>query len=57
MDPQFVLANFGSYLSPYEKEEIQKYTQVYYISDIYHKILARGEQEYEDERYYQYAFA
>lgn len=50
VDPQFVLDNFPSYLSPYEKEEIAKYSQIYYVSDIYHKIIARGEQEYEDER-------
>jgi len=51
VDPQYVLQNFASSLSPYEKEEITKYSQIYYVSDIYHKLLARNDSEYDDDRY------
>ena len=51
MEPEFVLQSFSACLSPFEKEEVAKYSQIYFVSDIYHKILAREEQEYEDERY------
>ena len=50
MDANYVLQNFASSLSPYEKEEITKYSQIYYVSDIYHKLLARNDSEYDDER-------
>jgi len=50
VDPQYVLQNFASSLSPYEKEEITKYSQIYYVSDIYHKLLARNDSEYDDDR-------
>jgi len=51
VDSQYVLQNFSSFLSPYEKEEIVKYNQVYYLSDIYHKLIARSDSEFDDERY------
>ena len=41
---------FGGHLSPYEKEEIFKYEEIYFVGDRYHKLLARDEQEFDDEK-------
>jgi len=51
MDAKTALETYGNQLSPYEKEEILKYDEIYYIGDRYHRIPAKEEKEYDDEKY------
>lgn len=48
--PNFVLEHFESQLSPYEKEEIRGFDEIYYISDLDHKLPATTEREFDDDR-------
>lgn len=48
--PNFVLEHFEAYLSPYEKEEIKGFDEIYYISDLDHKLPARTERDFDDDR-------
>jgi len=50
--PKVVLEMFSSQLSPYEKEEIQSYLNIYFISDLDHKLPVSSEKEFDDERFY-----
>jgi len=50
MDAKTALEIYGNQLSPYEKEEILKYDEIYYIGDRYHRIPAKEEKEYDDEK-------
>jgi len=44
------LERYSAHLSPHEKEEILKYPEIYYISDLGHKLPAKEEAECDDER-------
>ncbi len=46
----FVLEHFESQLSQYEKEEIRGFDEIYYISDLDHKLPAKTEREFDDDR-------
>lgn len=46
-----VLERFSHNLAPHEREEIKTYQDIYYISDLEHKLPAKIEDECDDERY------
>ena len=50
MSPKIVLEMFSSQLSPYEKDEIHSYLNIYFISDMDHKLPLSNEKEFDDER-------
>ena len=50
VDSKFVLKNFESQLSSYEFREVMEFNEIYYISDMAHKMPAKTEQEYDDEK-------
>jgi len=50
-DAKSALEFVGAQMSPLEKEEILKYNQIYYVGDRYHKIPAKEDKDYDDEKY------
>lgn len=48
--PEVVLDRFSYNLAPHEREEILNYQDIYYISDLEHKLPAKAEEECDDER-------
>jgi len=49
-DAKSALEFVGAQMSALEKEEILKYNEIYYVGDRYHKIPAREEKDYDDEK-------
>ena len=50
MKPEVVLERYSSNLAPHEKLEILNYPEIYYISDMEHKLPVKDEVECDDER-------
>lgn len=50
MKPEVVLGGYSNNLAPHEKLEILNYPEIYYISDMEHKLPVKDEAECDDER-------
>jgi len=48
--PHVVLERYSNNLAPHEREEVLKFPEIYYISDLGHKLPAKEEAECDDER-------
>jgi len=48
--PHVVLERYSGNLAPHEREEVLKFPEIYYISDLGHKLPAKEESECDDER-------
>jgi len=45
-----VLKYYSNDLSPYEKTEVSKYENIYYIADMNHKLPSKAEQDFDDDK-------
>lgn len=50
--PKTVLKHFEKKLSSFEFREVLEYQEIFYISDMEHKIAAKSESDYDDEKYF-----